>query len=976
MIGHNSPWKKSFHLKLLGIVFMSLFLLGIATNYFNYRQQMKQEQGDIDQKFSLIADLLKYNTNHWLTDRENDVTVMAANPLVRTFASQLMSGSSASTATAKALADYWQEYIDQYNIYDDIYYVNKDGLILVSTDSSRVNTYRPKDDLVNQPLQTGRLYFQDVYQSSITHKPAIAFSIPVREDAGSTGYAGVLVFRVDIASVLQPLLQSQVNLGNTGEVILINRNRTTITDLRQRPGSSLNYILNTEPALRVIRGEEGIMRGTGYEGEEIIAAYRYLPQVHWGIIVRQGSNELLAPVMAQFWRYLFMNTLIGMVVLLVVYLSLTGLLKPVKSMVGAARDIARGDFQQRLQVQSKDEIGVLAESINYMAGALGQQFKLQECRQDVLQSLVSTLHLDNLLEQVLDQVCRCFAFNVGAIFMVSPGSTGLKRLASYCPGPDLINQREMLDLNEGLEGLAFASGQVQVLRDLPKDTVYSVNWFGAALLPDSVIAVPLLFGQKALGVMSVASLGPVDEPVLQELATVGALMGVAVNNAVSYRREKDLAGRLQALNEELAQQNEEVKAQSEELLSQTEELQAQSAELQSATRELQVKNEALAKLDARKSNYLASLSHELRAPLNAVISFSDVLLDRVVGDINRQQEQYLTEILNSGEHLLGLINDLLDLSKIEAGKMTLDIQPLDPAVPLKEALAMLSTGLAEKRLLVSNLLSPQTYRVAADGSKLKQVYLNLLSNALKYTPAAGRIDISVHADGKKFYCRIADTGIGIPEEYHEAVFEEFRQVANNGYSGGTGLGLAITKKLLSLQGGTIELTSQVGQGAAFTFSLPLLPPGDGLTGPEKDDRSVSPGKPVIYLAKPLDKYKLVEYLGKKKFNPGGSSPTLLVVDDDLAVRNTVVAYLEPRGIRVLTAADGLTGIDLAVSQQPDVLILDITMPGADGFQVLDRLSKCDWRKGVSVLIATSKDLSGEEKAFLEERARKIHQKCG
>jgi len=226
-----------------------------------------------------------------------------------------------------------------------------------------------------------------------------------------------------------------------------------------------------------------------------------------------------------------------------------------------------------------------------------------------------------------------------------------------------------------------------------------------------------------------------------------------------------------------------------------------------------------------KSEFLANMSHELRTPLNAVIGFSDVLLERTFGELNDKQEQYVTIVLGSGRHLLSLINDILDLSKIEAGRMELELGEFDVPLAIDNAVTLVRDRAANHGLMLAIDVEPALGTFVGDERKLKQILLNLLSNAVKFTPDGGRVGVrAVRADGA-VEISVSDTGIGIAPEDQEAVFEEFRQVGTDVVRKreGTGLGLALTRKFVELHGGTIRVESELGKGSTFTFTLPERP---------------------------------------------------------------------------------------------------------------------------------------------------------
>ena len=216
------------------------------------------------------------------------------------------------------------------------------------------------------------------------------------------------------------------------------------------------------------------------------------------------------------------------------------------------------------------------------------------------------------------------------------------------------------------------------------------------------------------------------------------------------------------------------------------------------------------------------MSHELRTPLNAVIGFSEVLGERMFGDLNDKQAEYVTDILTSGQHLLALINEILDLSKVEAGRMELDLTEFDLGQSLESALMLVRERALRHDIVLTLRGADDAGNIVADERKVRQVTLNLLSNAVKFTPDGGRITLSARLIGSEVEVAVADTGIGIAPQDHAAVFEEFRQVGSDAgrTSEGTGLGLALAKRFVELHGGSIRVDSAIGSGTTFTFSLP------------------------------------------------------------------------------------------------------------------------------------------------------------
>ncbi len=317
------------------------------------------------------------------------------------------------------------------------------------------------------------------------------------------------------------------------------------------------------------------------------------------------------------------------------------------------------------------------------------------------------------------------------------------------------------------------------------------------------IVAPLLAGDRVIGVASAdnkTSRRPITPAHAELFNLLCQQLATALEEARLYAearaREHEVATRNHALTEALAQ--------NERLLR---ELGDKSAQLEVASR--------------HKSEFLANMSHELRTPLNAIIGFSEALLERMFGELNEKQAEYLHDIFGSGRHLLSLINDILDLSKIEAGRMELELAGIELPSVIGAALTLVHERAERRGIALSVSVDARVGALRADERKIKQVVLNLLSNAIKFTPEGGRVEVrAVRANGF-VEVSVSDTGVGIAPEDHEAVFEEFRQVGSSGAKQeGTGLGLALCRKFVELHGGTIRVTSEVGRGTTFTFRIP------------------------------------------------------------------------------------------------------------------------------------------------------------
>ena len=355
-------------------------------------------------------------------------------------------------------------------------------------------------------------------------------------------------------------------------------------------------------------------------------------------------------------------------------------------------------------------------------------------------------------------------------------------------------------------------------------------------------------------------------------------------------------------------------------------------QIEQQNRELEIRNREVERATQLKSKFLASMSHELRTPLNAIVGFSDLLAEGTPGQLNEKQKRFVDHIKKGSAHLLQLINDILDLSKIEAGQLELRCEEFQVENALPEVLSTILPLAMARNIQVQHKLETDR-AVYADRVRFKQVLYNLLSNAVKFTPNGGRISIECVEEGDFVHLSVTDTGIGIRAEDQAVVFEEFRQV--EGKTGavheGTGLGLAITKRLVGQQGGTISLQSELGKGSRFTFTLP--------TGSEPCS--------ILFPAKKPANPPMMADASRRK-------PLILVVDDEISARELLASYLDSE-YRIVMAESGAEAVKKAQQLRPDAITLDVLMPGGNGFETLVALRKSPETANIPIIIVSIVD---------------------
>ena len=353
--------------------------------------------------------------------------------------------------------------------------------------------------------------------------------------------------------------------------------------------------------------------------------------------------------------------------------------------------------------------------------------------------------------------------------------------------------------------------------------------------------------------------------------------------------------------------------------------------LAASNRELELRNREVERATKMKSKFLANMSHELRTPLNAIVGFSDLMAEETPGPLNNKQKRFVNHIKQASAHLLQLINDILDLSKIEAGQLEFHSEEFLVKDALPEVLSTIDPLAMAKNIRITQKVESKSH-VKADRVRFKQILYNLLSNAVKFTPKGGQVGIECVDHWDFVRVSVTDTGIGIRPEDQKIVFEEFRQVEGSAKDTheGTGLGLAITKRLVEQQGGQISLESELGKGSRFTFTLIAVDPKSELQ---------PVGKPA--------KASIMTVSSRL-------TPLVLIVDDGVPARELLASHLEPE-YRVAMAASGAEALAMAQQLQPDAITLDVLMPGSDGFETLAALRKNPLTANIPVIILSIVD---------------------
>ena len=746
-------------------------------------------------------------------------------------------------------------------------------------------------------FQAGRrstgAYVSAPYIGRATREPTVAIAAPIRDEGGLL--QGLLAGTLTLQRLSTVLGQ---RLPEGGRAILVAPPNLILT----HPDPS-RILQPTDPAspaaARALAGQIGEVEWTDREGIRRLSLYAPVPETPWGLITSLPVAEIEAPIRAGARGAMMAG---GFLLLLAVAAgaalgSLT--VRPILHLEGVARRLGTGDLSARAGLHRRDEIGRLGQAFDAMAENLAATQQALAARVADLdrrtQELTILQRLDQEMlagappEQTLRHALQAFASLAEAracvLVRAEKESGRLLPVASYAPDPGALEAyfaATQPKVGEGAAGQAIATGRPAAFSDVAAAPLGRIReaYLGRGIR--AILAVPVPLGPEERGAITLTY--PAPRPFTQEEVA-----------------------RLEAFANQVA------------VVLQTVRLKEEAAERWRLEETHRVKN-----------LFLANMSHELRTPLNAVIGFSALLEEGLHGPLTEKQRRYIGHIQTSGKHLLAIINDILDLSKVEAGKIVLDPVILPLGDMLEGALTMVRPTALEKNVTLTLEAPADLPPLTADPVRLKQILFNLLSNAVKFTPKGGRVLVrAAQPQPGWLEIAVADTGAGLAPEDLPKLFREFSQVSTGEgrQHEGTGLGLALTNRLVELHGGSIRAESPGrGRGSTFTVRLPLA-------GPTEPAQVEAPSTPETWPEPP-------------------ALPLVLIVEDETEVARALEACLAEAGYRVLLARDGEEAMHLAALHRPAVITLDLLLPGRDGWEVMAALKENPATRAIPVVVVS------------------------
>jgi len=650
----------------------------------------------------------------------------------------------------------------------------------------------------------------------------------------------------------------------------------------------------------------------------------------------------------------------------------------VRAIAEVATAVTKGDLTRSIQVEASGEVADLKDNINTMIDNLRLTTD-RNTEQDWLKTnlarftgmLQGQRDLSSVGRMLLSELAPLVDAQQGVIYqMESEESASMVLLSAFAAdGPD--GQLRRLRIGEGLVGQCAAEKRRMLISDLPENTVPIRSGLFEAV-PRNVIVLPVLFEDRVKAVIELASLSNFTASHLAFLEQLTASIGIVLNSIEAtmqteglLKQSQQLATELQTQQKELQQTNEQLAQKAQQLAEQNVEVERKNQEIEQARRALEGKAKELALTSKYKSEFLANMSHELRTPLNSILVLGQQLTDNPDGNLTPRQVEFARTIHGAGTDLLNLISDILDLSKIESGTVSVDAEEVFFASLLDMVARPFRHEAESRRLSFEVHTDPHLNRsLVTDSKRLQQVLKNLLSNAFKFTEHGG-VNLSVTVAtggwsddhpvlgtaGSVVAFEVSDTGIGIPSEKQRIIFEAFQQ-ADAGTSrkyGGTGLGLAISRELASLLGGEIQLRSAPGRGSTFTLFLPQT-----YVGPSVPAVAIAERKNAFLprQGSPVTAEFSIERVADDRATLQPGDAVLLIVEDDPHYARVLVDLSHDKGFKVLVAMGGAEALALAREFHPTAVSLDVFLPDMLGWTVLNHLKQDPATRHIPVQMLT------------------------
>ncbi len=769
--------------------FLVLAIVPLSTISWYATQRERQDiQREVTTKLFSVATMMETQVHQWVENRTADLALLAALPATQENVSALVTNATDDSIARDVLHAQLHALLAQDPAFCCLTVLDGEGQVLISTDTGidpQTECPLTEQTITLGPEQATGL--QSIMPDSTGETGLVVIQRITGPDAETLG---LLTGWLNLSDLIHTM-QAVSGLGKTGEIYLVDASGIALPQGQAVTSPGIEAALSGD-------NREGLYKN--YAGVPVIGVYRWMPELGLALVAEQTQEEAFASTDAVTAAVVGATLAVALATAIIAAIVTRQITRPIVRLTESALSIAEGDMEQRVPVTSRDEIGILAYVFNRMAAelkalyndlegkvaqrtALLQRANYQIQRRaiqlattvEVSQAATSILEPDQLSREVVRLIHDSFAYSYVGIYLLDDDNRQALLQEATGGGEEMATVKaKPVPVEDGSAiGQAILTGEPCIVKwnaERAQEVLFSAYIRTEA-------ALPLRMGDQIVGVLDILSTEEEDFDAdgVSALQNVANQITIALENARAYAVEREAAKRLR-------------------------------------------------ELDRSKRRFLTNMSHELRTPLTNIIGFSRLMLKGIDGQLTEQQQNDLQIIYRNGQHLLGLINDLLDISHIEAGLMELEFRDVNLADLMRSVLATASALVHDKDIELHQEIAPNLPTVQADPARIRQVLLWLLANAAKFTEQ-GVITVRAWPANGQVLVSVSDTGVGIPPEDRERIFEQFEQgsLENGRRPDGAGLGLALSKEFVEMHGGEMWVESEIGKGSTFTFTLPLQP---------------------------------------------------------------------------------------------------------------------------------------------------------
>ena len=765
-----------------------------------YIKQTAYIENNAIDKLTAIRDLKVIELKNWISERNNDLQTISVDKELTDLES-IINKTSFNKADNEILENsrsILNRYMKNCHAYSELFIINPlNAKVLVSTNKLMEGKDRSSDDYFINAMKYKTVTFKDIFYSNTLNENSMSFYIPVFGESNSGNQTvGVLVARIDLENSLNKMFLNRVGLGKSGEILIINKDRIVLNELRWFDDAPLKLQIYAEPIVKLEAGETGIILAKDYRNKQVLAAYTFVPETGWGFICMQDVAELIGPIYHVLMNLIGLFIITVFLVFFISYFISKSISKPIIDLNHIAKKIKAGDLSARSTYTSTDEVGELSLVFNTMADTVESRIKVQKEVSAISETMIKQTSLHGFSSTLLKHMMGISGVNISTFYILNEATTEFEHFVSFGTNKELIKNVIINNADDEFKD-ALDKKKISFLTTISEDTVLKYKIVANEAIPEEIITIPVVVDSLIIALITIVNETKFSSGALEALKQSWQSVNISYSNLLSNERTRILAENLVRTNEQLEEQSVRLKSQSKKLIQNTSELQLANKELEA---------------------FAYSVSHDLRAPLRHINGFTNLLKARIKGKIDKQSYNYFDNIIVSSQRMNHLIEDLLIFSRTSTKNVKKNNVNMKKIVD--EVMVPLNNDTNKNNISV---IIDEMPDVKVDISLFMQVWDNLISNAIKFTIKNKKPEIHIGTYNDKngtpiFFIR--DNGVGFNQKYVDKIFGVFQRLHSADEFPGTGIGLANVKRIILKHGGNIWAEGVENKGATFFITIP------------------------------------------------------------------------------------------------------------------------------------------------------------